>query len=72
MRMNVATMTTALDVDDEQNGVLTLELARLEPVGDSPAPPESLAVDDIVVLIDAETLGLFQASVTQLQTDSGP
>lgn len=62
---------TALDVDGEQDGVLTLELAQLEPLGDSPAPPESFAVGDAVVLIDAETLGLFQASVTERPAEPG-
>ncbi|NJL28106.1 MAG: hypothetical protein HC897_09505 [Thermoanaerobaculia bacterium] len=63
---------TVLDADGEQDGVLTLDLAQLEPVGASPAAPESFAVGDTVVLIDVETLGLFQAVITAGPPEPGP
>ena len=63
---------TALDIDLEQDGTITLDLAQLEPIADSPAPPETFAAGDVVVFIDAETLGFFQATVTDPPAERGP
>jgi len=46
----------ALDEDREADGTLRAALSNLTPLGESPAPPERLRPDDLLLVIDPQTL----------------
>jgi hypothetical protein len=44
------------DDDGEADGTLRAALSALTPLGESPAPPERLRLNDVVLVIDPRTL----------------
>jgi hypothetical protein len=53
------------DGDGRQDRRLRASLSQLLPLGDSPAPPESLVEGDVVVAVDSETLQVFAARLAR-------
>ncbi|HEX2162491.1 MAG TPA: hypothetical protein VHM02_00940 [Thermoanaerobaculia bacterium] len=50
---------SARDGDERQDRRLSVRLDLLEPLGDSPPPPEEVAPGDVLVGIDTETLEVY-------------